>query len=505
MHRLFGYTLIFILLIQFFGLFHLVASRSSDFLFSSQEIKTTNISVVEFESTPSEAEINNLLSLINLSKPTAIGIDLKLPFEIVKSLNLVQLSDMHITLPNKDKDGIVRKAACNDSFALAISKLVNNKIKCVDDTININFTLNSDSMDIYKASDILLGQQIPSTAIVLIGLSPSVLNGTYQTPISLNNASDVEIEANLINTLITDTQLITIPIYFSLFISSLFLTIFYLILIRVKFLKGIYVLTLFLISYLSTIWLMYTSNTLQDYFYTPFGLIAIYITQLAYGYFTQSNRRAHVESAFSKYLSKNVLEQLLKHPDSIELGGERKEITLMFVDIKSFSKIAEKKSPAKLAELLNKFLSFVSHEIVKNEGTIDKYVGDQVISFWNAPVDQLKHPILAARTAIEISNGINKIIKSGVGIGLNIGQSFVGNVGSQYLYDYTAIGDNVNITSRLEKLTRVYKVPIITSETFMKAVKLYPEGSEFNFRFIDKLTLKGKTQPINIYEMSKSN
>lgn len=501
MYKLFTSTLVLILIVQFYGLFYTVSKSANDFLYSPQKSKNSNISIVNLDEYPTTDTLERLISVINSSNPIVIGLNLSIPFKLDSQYENVVSLDQAKRSFYDDNDGVVRSINCPNSFALTVSRYVDKQINCFDDNVLINHDINEENIDIFTEKEVLKGETGLDSSIVLIGLNGPFRSNRYKTPTSRSLITDTIIEADAINTLITGRQLRMLNIYISLLITATVLSIFCFILAKVKYLKGLAVLILFIVFYFLLTYFAYLNNIILDFFYIPFGLIAVYITQLAYGYFSQHKSKLMMEFAFGKYLNPKVLEQLLNNPKEIDLGGERRLITTFFVDIKSFSTIAEKKTPDNLVAFLNNFLSFVSDIIVSNDGTLDKYVGDEVMAFWNAPVSQYNHSILAAKSAISIKKGIHKIVKHGVGIGINTGVAFVGNIGSQYLYDYTAIGDNINITSRLEKLTRLYNVPIIVSESFVKSVVGNSEENIFRFRLLDDIKLRGKTQEVKIYEL----
>ena len=156
--------------------------------------------------------------------------------------------------------------------------------------------------------------------------------------------------------------------------------------------------------------------------------------------------------------------------------------------------------PQSLVKLLNSFLSFATDQILRVDGTVDKYIGDAIVAFWNAPMDQQNHAVRTAKAAIAIRDGMGQFDQLAIGIGLHTGEALVGNIGSLNRLSYTAIGDTVNTASRLEGVTKMYGVPIVTSQSFYEEVNTI-EPLAAVFRKLDTVILKGKSTPVNIYEL----
>lgn len=213
----------------------------------------------------------------------------------------------------------------------------------------------------------------------------------------------------------------------------------------------------------------------------------------------------YMKKAFSNYVSADLVTQIMKNPDSLKLGGEKREISILFSDIRGFTSISEQLSPEELVHVLNEYLNPMTQIVLEEKGTLDKYIGDAVMALYNAPLDVTGHAGHACRSALKmmvklaelnrsfIERGIHTI---DIGIGINTGDAVVGNMGAAMRFDYTAIGDNVNLASRLEGLNKMYGTHIIVSES-TKTVA----GNEFHFREIDLVAVKGKQQPVPIYEL----
>ncbi len=198
-----------------------------------------------------------------------------------------------------------------------------------------------------------------------------------------------------------------------------------------------------------------------------------------YFYQRTEHQRANIRIAFSQYVAPSVVRQLTAHPERLKLGGEVRELTVLVCDIRDFSAIAERLSAEELIAFINSFLTPLSDIIIENGGTIDKYMGDAIMAFWNAPIDQADHAARACRAALQIMARIDELNATWrqeaeaagrpfnevrIGIGVNTGECCVGNLGSERRFDYSAIGDTVNIASRLEGLSKIYGLTLLVSE-----------------------------------------
>ena len=223
---------------------------------------------------------------------------------------------------------------------------------------------------------------------------------------------------------------------------------------------------------------------------------------MSYGYFVESRSKRELANLFGTYVPPELVDEMVKDPDSYSMKAASKELTVMFCDMRGFTNMSEKMEPTQLQALLNDVFSRLTGIIRANRGTIDKYMGDCVMAFWGAPVEMSNHAELAVKTAMEMSRAVHEInaehqargIPSiGVGIGLNTGTMCVGDMGSDIRRSYTVIGDAVNLGSRLEGLSKVYGVDIVVSETARK------QAPEFAWQELDRVRVKGKEQAVGIF------
>jgi adenylate cyclase len=240
-------------------------------------------------------------------------------------------------------------------------------------------------------------------------------------------------------------------------------------------------------------------------FTVPAGtLVANVMSVSLYRALVEEKEKRKVRSAFGHYLSPEVIRRLLVNPELVE--PRKTEITVMFSDIRGFTTISEKLDAQELALFLNSYLYDMTKIVFDTDGTLDKYIGDAVMAFWGAPFEDGRHPVQACTAALEMMKRVGELQKKwaaegkpalDIGIGLNSGAASVGNMGSALRYGYTALGDAVNLSSRLEGLNKEYGTHIIVNESTYEAAK--DEG--FLFRELDLIRVKGKLQPVTIYEL----
>ncbi|MER2490898.1 CHASE2 domain-containing protein [Catenovulum sediminis] len=237
---------------------------------------------------------------------------------------------------------------------------------------------------------------------------------------------------------------------------------------------------------------------------TPIGLILVLtILNVAIGYMAESNQKKVIKSFFDQYVPPAHIDKMLNDPSSVSFDGERKVMSVLFSDIRSFTSISERLSASELKQLLNRYFSPITKCILDHKGTIDKYVGDMVMAFWGAPLDDERHAhnaISASFEMLHITAALNQEFQKEdwpeikIGIGINTGEMNVGDMGSEFRRAYTVLGDAVNLGSRLEGLTKYYGVALLVSEsTKMQADK-------FAYRTIDRVKVKGKNQAVAIFE-----
>ncbi len=229
----------------------------------------------------------------------------------------------------------------------------------------------------------------------------------------------------------------------------------------------------------------------------------LFALNMSYGYFVESRTKRQITNLFGQYVPSELVDEMSKHPDSVSMVGESREMTVLFSDVRGFTTISEGLDPKELSLLMNEFLTPLSRVVYKHRGTIDKYMGDCIMAFWGAPLPDVNHAKNAIIAGIEMQLTLKKLqvhfkergwppIK--IGVGINTGRVSVGNMGSEVRVAYTVMGDEVNLASRLEGITKQYGVGIVVGENTRNTV------SDFVYRELDHVRVKGKDKPIAIYE-----
>jgi adenylate cyclase len=258
-------------------------------------------------------------------------------------------------------------------------------------------------------------------------------------------------------------------------------------------------------------WAFVAHGLLLDPVYGAATALLLYMTQTLIAFLGSENERRQVRGAFGRYLSPVLVEQLARDPSKLALGGEMRAVTLMFMDIRGFTPISEQFDAHGLTSFLNRFLSEMTDAVLATGGTVDKYMGDAIMAFWNAPLDIADHAARACATALEMQRRAEafdlkwteeraaenlKPVPVKIGIGLNTDICCVGNMGAQQRFDYSAIGDGVNLASRLEGQSKPYGVKILVAEATCDAA-----GPGHRFVELDLLQVKGKTKPVKVFTL----
>lgn len=232
---------------------------------------------------------------------------------------------------------------------------------------------------------------------------------------------------------------------------------------------------------------------------------ALFVSLTFYKYFTEERKKRELKGTFEKYVSPAIVNEILSDPSNIELGGKKMDLTVMFSDVRGFTTISEKLDPRALSDLLNSYLTPMTNLVFEHKGTLDKYMGDAVMAFWGAPIHFPDHAKHAARCALKMLDKLKELQAEyrakglpeiDIGIGLNTGEMSVGNMGSDTVRSYTVMGDAVNLGSRLEGINKEYGTRIIVSEFTHEAIK-----DQFICREVDWVRVKGKAQPVRIFEL----
>lgn len=389
---------------------------------------------------------------------------------------------------NLSKDNTLRFAYTNQKF----------KVVSFSDLLDPNFSYD------FKDKVVLIG----STALDL----RSNLNDNF-TDIFGDSIPGIEIHANIINSFLNETFYTNLNIEQTLAIFLITNTLLLALSLRIK--KIAFTTLIFLVALVCAFLIslvLVQLNILLPLISILVGLVANYLIVLLYKYLTQSKETRFIKNVFSRYLNENLLKVLLEDSSKLRLGGEERNMTVMFSDIRGFTTISEGLTPTQLINLINDYLSFMSDIILKYNGTIDKYIGDAIMALWNAPITDENHSVNAVKTAIAMKESLDLFKKTypnypeiNIGIGINTGQMTAGNVGGEKRFDYTVLGDNVNLASRLEGLTKKYAVTTIVTESTKTDFESKRSSNEICFRLLDEVIVKGKNRSIKIFEPYKSD
>jgi len=352
--------------------------------------------------------------------------------------------------------------------------------------------------------------------LVLIGTSAVGLNDIKTTPVS-RAMPGVEIHAQVLESALSGV-VISQPA-FGIGIEFGTALLFGLLVIAFAPLFGPVTLValggVFATGLVGTSWFFYTQHRLLiDFTYPLMSTTAIYLTLIFSSFVREQAQRRQIRSAFGQYLSPALVEQLAQSPEKLVLGGEEREMTIMFSDMRGFTSISEtyKSDPQGLTALMNRFLTPLTNAILNRKGTIDKYMGDAIMAFWNAPLDDKEHQLNACEAALDMLERVDALnqareqeaqdegrpfIPLNVGVGLNTGTCVVGNMGSDMRFDYSVFGDSVNLASRLEGQSKEYGFPIIVGSKTALAVK-----EKFAILELDFIMVKGKKEPEVIYAIA---
>jgi len=351
--------------------------------------------------------------------------------------------------------------------------------------------------------------QLPLTNKILVwGLTAEGLNNPSSTPVGVLYPH--EVQANIIQTVLQEVR-IQQSYYLEFLEVALLLIVLLGILVVVyklpTVLSGIVSLGIVVFQLGGGYYIWSSNLILFDSFYSSVASLIVFGHASFNKYYVTYQLKEQIKKQFQKYLSPDMVEELQKDPSKLKLGGERKEMTFMFMDIIGFTPISEayknNDDPEGLVELINKFLDMQTKIIINNNGTIDKYMGDCIMSFWNAPLDCKDHADLAVKSALEVldkTKELNEELKPlslppiHVGIGISTGECIVGNMGSEIRFDYSVIGDAVNLGARLEGQTRNYDgVDVLLSE------ETYRQCPSRAFTEVDRILVKGKSEKVRIY------
>ena len=319
----------------------------------------------------------------------------------------------------------------------------------------------------------------------------------------------VEIHANMLQTMLTGNYLYNIPYIWEVALLLILSLIVFIITRYFHVFVGLFSILILVIVFSACSFLLFNNFNMIVTMTTPILLIGFaYGGHLVYRYVLSQHEKRMITGAFSHYVPKKVVDQILEDPDKLTLGGEERVVSIMFSDIAGFTSLSERLTPAQLVQLLNEYLTEMTETILDHQGIIDKYEGDAIMAEFGVPVHYDDHALKACRAALEMQKKLNILREKWKAegrpqlrarIGINTGEVIVGNMGSRDVFDYTVMGDHVNLGSRLEGANKFYGTYIMISEFTYEYVK-----SDFYTRELDLIRVKGKEKPIRVFELIAS-
>ena len=255
--------------------------------------------------------------------------------------------------------------------------------------------------------------------------------------------------------------------------------------------------------------LMFKDGMLYDFTWPLFTIFTTWSAATFVRFVQENKTKKIIKNQFEHYLAPSIVKLLQKDPKKLQLGGDTRELSILFSDLRDFTTLSEqfKSNPQELTNLINKYLTPMTGSVIENNGTVDKFIGDALMAFWNAPIDDPDHRLNTVKCALQMFDLLDKLnielleknIELKMGIGINTGDVVVGNMGSNQRFDYTCLGDAVNLSARLESQTKNYKVGLLIGEKTKKGLE-----SQFNFYELDKIAVKGKSEGVRIYTIIAS-
>ena len=346
--------------------------------------------------------------------------------------------------------------------------------------------------------------------IVVVGMDAAGLSVLKYTPQGLT--TDQMITAQALDTTMTGDYLYRTPQAdtYEIFFLAFLLLLLILVLPRTSVLLAVPLLLFVEIGVVYGAFMAYANKGfLVDPSWTMLSVFLIWSHSVYNNFATQSRLRQQIKKQFEHYLDPRMVKKLQKDPSLLKLGGETRFMTFMFCDIRGFTPISEqyKDNPTELTKLINRFLTRMTNVIIANGGTVDKFMGDCIMAFWNAPLKTADHQMLAVLTASQMQSELamlntqlsaENLPNIKIGIGINSGEALVGNMGSDQRFDYSVIGDPVNLAARLESASKTLGHTLIVGEATKKVI-----DDKFPFEFVDSITVKGKTEPVNVYTLTR--
>ena len=374
---------------------------------------------------------------------------------------------------------------------------------------HINYLGPPGSFPTYSAADVIAGRLPPEALKDKIALVGATAVGIYDlrvTPFS-GISPGIEIQATALDNILQGNFLKLPPLGHIpvLLIVVALGGILGFAMTRLSAAWGFLMTSYLAMGYIWVNYFLFLKGWQLELFYPLAQIGGVYTSVTVLKFLAEEKERLRIKKAFQSYVAPTVVDEIIRHPERLRLGGERRELTILFCDIRGFTNLSETLEPEALVEVLHNFLNPMSEIIVEHGGTIDKYMGDAIMALFGAPLAFEDHADRACRTALAMLAALKRLDREWeakgqptlrIGVGLNSGTVAVGNMGSDRLFDYTAVGDNVNLASRLEALNKYYGTDILISASTAQAL-----DNRFILQEVDLVQVKGKKQPLLIFEL----
>ncbi len=365
--------------------------------------------------------------------------------------------------------------------------------------------------DLDYFTESLLPDRVFENKIVLIGSTVSELHDNFPTPFlgygdTSHETPGVEILANATQTILSHSFYRKVP--GSITLALVILLGAFIILASLRLSAGgaaLVILSVLMGYFLAAFYLFVAQKWVLDMMFPLLTLFLMFVSTNLYNYYQEQKEKKRIMGAFQHYVPVKVIQELMEHPEKLTLGGEERVMTVLFSDVANFTTISESLSPRELVRLINEYLSEMTDIILKHDGIIDKYEGDAIMAEFGAPIYYPQHALKACWAALEMQERLKELSRAwrragrpvlSCRAGINTGNMIVGNMGSQKVFDYTVLGDEVNLASRLEGANKPFGTKIMISEATYQEVK---DG--VITRPLARLVVKGKTKPVQVYEL----
>ena len=481
-------------------------AKFTDLLKNVQQARVVTFDIAFFESTEQDAALGEAMRQGNVI--IAREYDFTRQTELLPAKGFENIPTGVVNIYT-DPDGTSRSLPITlkgqPSLAYATAKkYLGSEPRVPEQKLLVNFAGPPGTYKTYSASDVINGKINPAEfkdAIVMIGASAPDLHDDYIVPTSEGiRMPGVEIHAHAIQTILTrqflkDQTFITLAI--CILLTSLLAGILFSVL---RIWPSAALLLVFAIAYFAAAIHYFKQGTILNLVYPPITIIATSLTTVGYLAASEARHKRRILGIFGRYVSKDVVKHLLKSEKSIELGGQEREVTAMFADIRGFTTISEKMKPQHVIKVLNHYFGDMTDLIFKHDGTLDKFIGDCLFAIWGSPVEDKDHAYKAVECAIEIQKKLKSKHKAAgippikLGIGICSGPAVIGNMGSLQRQEFTAIGDTINTASRLSGITVGGQI-IITESTYQKI------KDKIKAKKLEPIKVKGKERALSVYEV----